>query len=88
MEHSIRRNSHTGDLQRYSKQHRQGIRFKHRFRKLYKFKFTPILESYGRLKEIKLCNDKNFRDVSLGETRLRAETAGIVACHTFSIANM
>jgi len=42
--------------------------------------FTP--------KEIKLCNDKKFRDVSLGETRLRAETAGIVACHTFSIANM
>ena len=42
--------------------------------------FTP--------KEIKSCNDKKFRDVSLGETRLRAETAGIVACHTFSIANM
>ncbi len=42
--------------------------------------FTP--------KEVKLCNEKKFREVSLGETRLRAETAGIIACHTFSIANM
>lgn len=42
--------------------------------------FTP--------KEVQLCNDKKFLNVSLGETRLRAETAGIVACHTFSIANM
>ena len=39
-------------------------------------------------KEVEACNHKNYINVSLGNTRLRAETAGIVACHTFSIANM
>ena len=38
--------------------------------------------------EVKKCNNKKFQNVSLGDTRLRAETAGIVACHTISIANM
>tara|TARA_B110000438_G_scaffold72426_2_gene72530 strand:+ start:800 stop:1525 length:726 start_codon:yes stop_codon:yes gene_type:complete len=38
--------------------------------------------------EVKKCNNKKFQNVSLGYTRLRAETAGIVACHTISIANM
>lgn len=39
-------------------------------------------------KEVENCNNKKYQNVSLGDTRLRAETAGIVACHTFSIANM
>ena len=39
-------------------------------------------------KEIEVCNFNKFKNVSLGDTRLRAETAGIVACHTFSIANL
>lgn len=39
-------------------------------------------------KEVEACNLKNYINVSLGNARLRAETAGIVACHTFSIANM
>lgn len=39
-------------------------------------------------KEVELCSSKKFKNVSLGDTRLRAETAGIVACHTFSIANL
>ena len=39
-------------------------------------------------KEIELCNHNKFQNVSLGDARLRAETAGIVACHTFSIANL
>lgn len=39
-------------------------------------------------KEVESCNQSKFKNVSLGKTRLRAETAGILACHTFSIANM
>ena len=38
--------------------------------------------------EIKLASSKGFKNVSLGDTRLRSETAGIIACHTVSIANM
>jgi len=38
--------------------------------------------------EVKKCNNKKFQNVSLGDARLRAETAGIIACHTISIANM
>ncbi|NQY07333.1 MAG: 16S rRNA (uracil(1498)-N(3))-methyltransferase, partial [Flavobacteriaceae bacterium] len=37
------------------------------------------------LEEIKLAIDNNFRPVSLGETRLRTETAGVVAAHTMSL---
>ncbi len=39
-------------------------------------------------KEIEICNKNKFQNVSLGDTRLRAETAGIVACHTFSVVNL
>ena len=38
-------------------------------------------------KEIKLALDNNFIPVTLGTTRLRTETAAIVACHTFVLAN-
>ena len=37
--------------------------------------------------EIAAAIDHNFTPVSLGNTRLRTETAGIVACHTVALAN-
>lgn len=37
--------------------------------------------------EIELAIRSNFRPVSLGDSRLRTETAGVVACHTFSLLN-
>ena len=38
-------------------------------------------------KEIKLAIENNFVPVSLGNTRLRTETAAIVVCHTFVFIN-
>ena len=38
-------------------------------------------------KEIVLALKNNFIPVSLGKTRLRTETAGIVACHTVALIN-
>jgi 16S rRNA (uracil1498-N3)-methyltransferase len=38
-------------------------------------------------KEIELALDKNYIPVSLGETRLRTETAAIVACHSVVFIN-
>ena len=35
--------------------------------------------------EVELALRQNFRPVSLGESRLRTETAGIVACHTVNL---
>ncbi|MGB8704537.1 MAG: 16S rRNA (uracil(1498)-N(3))-methyltransferase [Gillisia sp.] len=37
--------------------------------------------------EIKLALEKGWIAVSLGNSRLRTETAGIVACHTFALVN-
>lgn len=37
--------------------------------------------------EIKLAVENGFRPVSLGDSRLRTETAGIVACHTVCLVN-
>jgi 16S rRNA (uracil1498-N3)-methyltransferase len=37
--------------------------------------------------EIKLALEKGFISVSLGDSRLRTETAGIVACHTVCLIN-
>lgn len=37
--------------------------------------------------EIKLAQDQGFKAISLGESRLRTETAGIVACHTVCLVN-
>lgn len=38
-------------------------------------------------KEIEAALQNGYQPVSLGNTRLRTETAGIVACHTFVLAN-
>jgi 16S rRNA (uracil1498-N3)-methyltransferase len=37
--------------------------------------------------EIKQAIEKGFKPVSLGESRLRTETAGLVACHTLNLIN-
>lgn len=37
--------------------------------------------------EIQLARTNHFIEVSLGESRLRTETAGIVACHTINLIN-
>ena len=37
--------------------------------------------------EVRLAMQRGFVPVSLGSSRLRTETAGLVACHTFSIKN-
>ncbi|MCT4614921.1 MAG: 16S rRNA (uracil(1498)-N(3))-methyltransferase [Marinifilaceae bacterium] len=39
------------------------------------------------IKEVQLAEQNNFTGISLGESRLRTETAGIVACTTFNIIN-
>jgi len=37
--------------------------------------------------EIKMAIEAGFHPVSLGDSRLRTETAGVVACHTFNLLN-
>ncbi len=37
--------------------------------------------------EINLAKQNNFQEISLGESRLRTETAGVVACHTINLLN-
>jgi len=37
--------------------------------------------------EIKLAKQNDFVEVKLGNSRLRTETAGVVACHTINLAN-
>lgn len=39
------------------------------------------------VKEIEMALQNNFIPVTLGETRLRTETAAIVACHSFAFVN-
>jgi 16S rRNA (uracil1498-N3)-methyltransferase len=39
------------------------------------------------VKEIEMALQNNFIPVTLGETRLRTETAAIVACHSVSFIN-
>lgn len=38
-------------------------------------------------KEVALCKDHGFEPISLGTSRLRTETAGLVACHTVNLVN-
>lgn len=37
--------------------------------------------------EVTLALQKDFRPISLGNSRLRTETAGVVACHTINLLN-
>ncbi len=37
--------------------------------------------------EVQLAKNNGFTEISLGESRLRTETAGIVACHIVNLAN-
>jgi len=39
------------------------------------------------LEEIKAAEEKNFRSVHLGQSRLRTETAGVAACHSIYFIN-
>lgn len=39
------------------------------------------------LEEVKLAKANGFMEVTLGKSRLRTETAGIVACHTVNLLN-
>jgi 16S rRNA (uracil1498-N3)-methyltransferase len=39
------------------------------------------------VQEVKTAIDKGFLPVSLGNSRLRTETAGVVACHTINLVN-
>ena len=37
--------------------------------------------------EVKVAIEAGYRPVSLGSSRLRTETAGLAACHTFILKN-
>jgi 16S rRNA (uracil1498-N3)-methyltransferase len=37
--------------------------------------------------EVKLANENGYTSITLGESRLRTETAGVVACHTVNLLN-
>ena len=39
------------------------------------------------LEEVEMAKNKGFEEISLGESRLRTETAGIVAVHTVALVN-
>lgn len=54
-----------------------------------KQKYTLLIGPEGDFseKEIKLALENNFIPVSLGNTRLRTETAAVVACHSFVYTN-
>ena len=39
------------------------------------------------VEEIALAKENGFQPISLGESRLRTETAALVACHTLQILN-
>ena len=63
---------------------------------------TPLLKSCNKgedvvvligpegdfsIEEVDLALNNGFKSVSLGNSRLRTETAGVVACHTVSVIN-
>ncbi len=58
---------------------------------LYKFKENTIIligpEGDFSIEEIKLALDNGFKEISLGESRLRTETAALYACTTINIIN-
>jgi 16S rRNA (uracil1498-N3)-methyltransferase len=54
-----------------------------------KEKYTLLIGPEGDFseKEITLAIDNKYKPVSLGNTRLRTETAAVVACHSYVFAN-
>jgi len=60
-------------------------------KKIYKQKINSLIligpEGDFSKNEIQIAKENGFLEVSLGNSRLRTETAGIVACHTISIMN-
>ena len=38
--------------------------------------------------EVELALRNSFQAITLGESRLRTETAGVVACHLVTVANL
>jgi len=38
-------------------------------------------------KEVRTAKEHGFEEISLGNSRLRTETAGVVACHTVNLIN-
>ena len=60
-------------------------------KKIYKEKENALIlvgpEGDFSKEEITLARENKFAVVSVGESRLRTETAGIVACHTVSLMN-
>nr|WP_297309147.1 16S rRNA (uracil(1498)-N(3))-methyltransferase [uncultured Flavobacterium sp.] len=52
-------------------------------------KYTLLIGPEGDFstKEIETAIKNNYKPVALGNTRLRTETAAVVACHTFVLAN-
>ena len=52
-------------------------------------KYTVLIGPEGGFspEEVQLAKEKNVQLVSLGASRLRTETAGIIACHTISLCN-
>jgi len=39
------------------------------------------------LREVTMAKTRGFKEISLGNSRLRTETAGVIACHTISLLN-
>ncbi|MCF8298441.1 MAG: 16S rRNA (uracil(1498)-N(3))-methyltransferase [Saprospiraceae bacterium] len=64
---------------------------KENLKNLYKFGNDVLVligpEGDFSSKEIQLAKKAGFIPISLGESRLRTETAGIVACHTVNLTN-
>jgi 16S rRNA (uracil1498-N3)-methyltransferase len=64
---------------------------KHKFSRIYKSGKDVIVligpEGDFSEEEVKLAEEAGFKSISLGENRLRTETAALVACHTVSLFN-
>jgi len=87
------------DLPGFLDQNQNGLRFladfreiadNHLFEKCKPGVETTVLvgpEGDFTEREFNLAHEKGFQSVSLGDSRLRTETAGIVACHTVYLCN-
>lgn len=66
-----------------------GVKFPLKDALLYGEDSTILIGPEGdfSIEEVKLAVDSGFTPVTLGNSRLRTETAGLVACHTFNLKN-